>query len=138
MPIDLLDIAPPEIVPRKVQFRGKEIEVTGIPAEGWAQLYQRFPILSRIVLDVGEITEDAISRLDVMKMRAAVIAAGFGALGDEKRERWAIKVFTTDEAQMLMREIIGASMPGDLASPLLEPDEAEVEQAAADLRQAAE
>lgn len=124
----IFDIPPPEIGREELNIRGKKLPVEGIGADEWVALYKRFPELVRgAALGIDGVNANA-SPLDMVRMEAAICAASFGKIGDEKAELAAINNLTRDERQLVMMTAINLSRPGDALGPLLGSDAADASQ----------
>jgi hypothetical protein len=123
VPIDLLDIAPPEISAEIVDIRGQQIRVRGLGIDEWAVLYSRFPELRALVAGgaMPEGAQQPTAQARLMAAQAALIAAGAGHLSDEDRERAVLRSFTQDDVTAAATAIIRLSLPGHVFGPLLEP-----------------
>lgn len=121
----IFDIPPPEIGREELDIRGKKLPVQGISAENWVSLYKRFPVLVRgAALGVNPENVDA-SPIDMVKMEAAICAAGLGQSGDDAAELAVINNLSRNERQLVMMTSINLSRPGDALGPLLAGDAAE-------------
>lgn len=124
----LLDIAPPELTAEEVDIRRGEkltkLKVGGVPNDGWAALYARFPAMRALV--AGR-TEEAPAP-ELFAAQAALIAAGLGSLGNPEIERGIMDRLTADEQISIVNTIVRLSMPGHVFGPLLNgaaaPDDA--------------
>lgn len=115
----VLDIAPPELTAEEVEIRrGDEItklKVGGIPNDGWAALYARFPAMRALVAGRAEETPPP----ELFAAQAALIAAGLGSLGNPEIERGVMHRLTADEQNSIVQTIVRLSMPGHVFGPLL-------------------
>ena len=122
----IFDIAPPEIGFKEIEIRGKKLPVHGISAEDWVTLYRRYPDLVRgAVTGISAINGNDVSPIEMVKMEAAICAAGFGQLGKEDVELAVINNLSREERQQVMVNAIDLSRPGDTLGPLLAGDAAE-------------
>lgn len=101
----LLDIAPSREV---VTIRGTAVEVTGVSAQGFAELLGRFPELRKLMTGI-EVEVDSLFRLAGSAI-APIIAAGTGAPGDDKAEAVAGSL-SVDEQSELLEAIVRQTFP---------------------------
>ena len=103
--VGLLDIAP---LTQTVTVRDHPIEVTGVSANGLAQLLLRFPEL-RALISGRDVGLDQLLALggDII---AAIIAAGCGQAGDAEAEAAAGRLGLDDQAELLAA-IMTLTMP---------------------------
>ncbi|AEH88197.1 phage pre-tape measure protein [Mesorhizobium opportunistum] len=116
---DLLDLAPAaEVVP----IRGKKLSVSGISSKGIIALLRRFPAMSDIF--TGESSASNVEKLAGLVVAiggdlvGAIIAAGLGYPGDEKREKVAADLVAGEQFD-LVEAIVRVTFPNGLA-PLVE------------------
>lgn len=106
----LLDIAPSR---ETVTIRGTDIEITGVSAQGFAELLGRFPELRKLMtgmeLDVAGIFNLAGSAV------APIIAAGTGAPGNKEAEAIAGSL-SIDEQATLLEGIFRQTFPSGIGS----------------------
>lgn len=104
----LLDVAP---LHETVSVNGTSITVDGLSAADIAILLQRFPDLRKlfagreVVFDLAHIAQLAPALV------AAIIAAGTGAIGDEKTEARAAQLPLETQVEFLDK-IVKLTMPG--------------------------
>lgn len=121
----IFDIAPPEIGSDELDIRGTKIKVRGIGADDWVVLYKRYPELVRgAAMGLSAVADANSSPVDALRMEAAICAAGFGHLDDEKTELAVINNLSREERQLVMMTAINLSRPGDAFGPLLDGDAA--------------
>jgi hypothetical protein len=108
--VGLIDIAPSR---ERVQVRGSEIDVTGVSASGVASLFGRFPEL-RNAISGKEVGVESLMEMGG-ELVAAIIAAGTGALNDEKAEAVA-NTLSIDEQADLLLAIIRVTLPKGVGS----------------------
>lgn len=116
---DLLDLAPAsEIVP----IRDKNLAISGISAKGIIALLRRFPAMADIF--TGESDASNVEKLAGLVVAiggdlvGAIIAAGLGYPGDEKREQVAANL-GAGEQFALIDAIVRVTFPNGIA-PLVE------------------
>lgn len=111
----LLDIAPPEITAETVDIRGTALKVSAIDNEGWMRLHARFPELRSLVSGRPGDMSPAV----VLKMNAALIAAGLGKADDAEIEHAALDRLSIVDQSQIVEVIVRLSMPGHVFGPLL-------------------
>lgn len=116
---DLLDLAPAS---ETVPIRGKNLAVSGVSAKGIISLLRRFPAMADIfTAESGASDVEKLSGLVVAiggDLVGAVIAAGLGHPGDEKREQVAAGLGAGEQFD-LVEAIVRVTFPNGIA-PLVE------------------
>jgi len=92
----LLDIAPSSEI---VTIRGAAVEVTGVSAQGFAELLGRFPELRKLMTGM-EVNPDALFAVAGAAV-APIIAAGTGSPGDDAAEAVAARLSVDEQAELL-------------------------------------
>jgi hypothetical protein len=112
---DLLDLAPASDT---VSVRGKTLAVSGISSKGIIALLRRFPAMADIFTSGSNASDvEKLSGLVVAiggDLVGAIIAAGLGYPGDERREQVAANLGAGDQFD-LIEAIVRVTFPNGLA-----------------------
>ena len=108
--VGLVDIAP---LAQGVPVRGQVIEVSGISAEGVANLLSRFPELGELFNGRSPTINFVAIQSLVPRAIKVIIAAGCGTPGDEQAEVAAGRL-TIDEQADLLNAIVMLTLPHGL------------------------
>lgn len=111
---DLLDIAPQTAV-EIIKIDGQRIKVRGVSVSTLATLVSRFPKLKDLLN--GDFGDDFMLRLieGVGTATAAIIAAGWGHLGDAEHEQSAENLLPEHQLKLL-KAIFGLTFPNGIGS----------------------
>ena len=106
--VGLADIVP---LTESVNIRGKKLTVRGISGEDLNVLQRRFPMIDKLLSGNFEISVREELASVGPEIIGAIIAAGFGKIGDDKEEK-AARVLTLNDQILLVEPIIIATFPG--------------------------
>lgn len=107
----LLDIAPSS---RKVTIRETDIDITGISAQGIADLVVRFSNLKELLSSEESVTVDTIVQ-HVPEALTAIIASGTGNTGNKDAEKIASTLSAEEQADLLFA-IVEETFPNGIGN----------------------
>lgn len=121
----LLDIQAPEQQRVEADCSRGAVLVQPVPAEVWASLYRRYPVLVQVMQGGGAVNVEAIGingMVDAFDAMAALVAASAaladGAEWDSKAHFDKASTLTIDDVTAVMAKVTQISYPAEYMRPL--------------------